>query len=242
MEQESLNKKKGIVDIVFLIDVTGSMQKCIDALKNNIGTLVDFMVNPGPNAENVVKDWRIKVCGYRDAKADGSQWWEEKPFRTDVTQVKADLASLEAKGGGDEPESLLDGLWKVAKMESGAQGAQATESAWRDRHDAARCVIIFTDASTHMQTSIPEASGATFEDVAIAVQSNKLRISLYAPEAECYMNDFSQIDGLEYDRVGTLSGDAQAAMAEFSSHTENFQKTIAQLAKSITQSAFTPSL
>jgi hypothetical protein len=242
MEQESLNKKKGIVDIVFLIDITGSMQPCLDALKNNIGLLVDTMVNPGPNADNVVKDWRIKICGYRDAAADGSQWWEEKPFRTDVTQVRADLATLEAKGGGDEPESLLDGLWKIAKMESVAQGAQAMENAWRDRHDAARCVIVFTDASTHMQTSIPEANGAQFADVNNAIRESKLRISLYAPEAPCYMDDLSQIDGIEYDRVGTLSGDAQEAMKEFSSHTENFQKTMKQLAKSISQSAVTPAL
>jgi len=242
MEQESLNKKKGVVDIVFLIDITGSMQACLDALKNNIGMLVDSMVNPGPNADNVVKDWRIKICGYRDAKADGSQWWEEKPFRTDVTQVRTDLSALEAKGGGDEPESLLDGLWKVAKMDSVEQGAQANENAWRDRHDAARCVIIFTDASTHLQTSIPEASGATFPDVVNAITASKLRISLYAPEAECYINDIASIDGLEYDRVGTSSGDAQAAMKEFSSHTENFQKTMKQLAKSISQSAVTPTL
>jgi len=91
MSQESLAKKKGIADIIFLLDISGSMGPCIEALKSNIGTLVDYMVNPGPNAEAVVKDWRIKICGYRDAKADGSAWWQEAPFTNDVVQVRADL-------------------------------------------------------------------------------------------------------------------------------------------------------
>jgi hypothetical protein len=33
---EQTSKVKGIVDIVFLLDATGSMQPCIDAVKNNI--------------------------------------------------------------------------------------------------------------------------------------------------------------------------------------------------------------
>ena len=48
MSQDALGKKKGVADIVFLIDVSGSMQPCLDALKENIGVLVDHMVNPGP--------------------------------------------------------------------------------------------------------------------------------------------------------------------------------------------------
>ena len=240
MEQDSLGKKKGIADIVFLIDISGSMQKCIDALKNNIGVLVDHMVNPGPNAEAVVKDWRIKICGYRDATADGALWWEEKPFTSDASQVRADIATLEALGGGDEPESLLVGLWKLAKMPAAAKGEAADVSTWRHHHDAARCVIVFTDATCHMVTSAPEAGGATFDDVSREVMAARLRLSLYAPEADCYQS-VSSIDKCEWEQVGSLS-DAQEKMKEFSANIENFKKTMEQLAASISRSSTTPTL
>lgn len=240
MEQDALRMKKGIADIVFLIDISGSMSKCIEALKNNIGVLVDSMVNPGPNAEAVVKDWRIKICGFRDATADEALWWEEKPFTSDVSQVRADIATFEAKGGGDEPESLLDGLWKLAKMPAMGKGEVADGNTWRHHHDAARCVIAFTDATCHMTTSAPETGGVNFDDVAREVMAARLRLSLYAPEADCYQT-VSAIDKCEWQIVGSLS-DAQAKMAEFSGNVANFKKTMEQIAKSISVSSTTPTL
>lgn len=240
MSQESLGKKKGVADIVFLIDVSGSMQPCLDALKNNIGSLVDQMTNPGPNAEAVVKDWRIKICGYRDAKADNEMWWEEKSFTNDVAQVRSDLATLVANGGGDEPESLLDGLWKLSKMPANIKGQSAEANSWRHYHDAARCVIVFTDASCHMVTMLPEAGGASFDDVAREVMAARLRLSIYAPETDCYLT-IAGIDKCEVEFVGTLS-DAVEKMKEFSANTANFRKTMEQLAKSISVSAVTPTL
>lgn len=240
MSQDGLGKKKGIADIVFLIDISGSMQPCMDALKNNIGVLVDQMTNPGPNSEAVVKDWRIKICGYRDAIYDGSKWWEERPFTSDVSQIRSDLNSLQAMGGEDEPESLLDGLWKLSKMPSTAKGAQAESNSWRYHQDAARCVIVFTDASCHMTTSATEAGGATFDDVAREVMAARLRLSIYAPETDCY-HTIGAIDKCEIEFVGTLT-DAVEEMKVFSGNTANFRKTMEQLAKSISVSAVTPSL
>lgn len=240
MAQEALAKKKGIADIVFLIDTSGSMDPCLDALKDNVGVLVDAMINPGDNARAVVVDWRIKVCGYRDAMADGQDWWVETPFTTDVAQVRRDLASLEAKGGGDEPESLLDGLWRLAKMPATEAGAAPESNSWRHHRDAARCVIIFSDATCHMATSLPEAGGAAFEDVAREIMAARLRLSMYVPEAECY-EIMSSIDKCEVESIGTLSN-AVNAMKEFSGDISRFKKTMAQLAKSISDSSVTPTL
>ena len=35
-------QQKGVIDLVFLLDVSGSMQACIDAIKANIGDFVGF--------------------------------------------------------------------------------------------------------------------------------------------------------------------------------------------------------
>jgi hypothetical protein len=171
---------------------------------------------------------------------DGDQWWEEKPFATDVAQIKSDLNSLKAKGGGDEPESMLDGLWKLAKMPFTDEGSLGDPNSWRHHHDAARCVIVFTDASTHMVLGSAEAKGATFEDVVREVQSARLRLSIYCPEADCYQS-IAGIDKCEVEFIGSLS-DAREKMTEFSKNTDNFKKTMQQLAKSISVSATVPLL
>src|SRR5262249_62077712 len=57
-------KVKGVADIVFLIDATGSMGPCISAVKQNIKTFVGTMTTPDPNGGAVVKDWRAQ--GVRD--------------------------------------------------------------------------------------------------------------------------------------------------------------------------------
>jgi len=240
MAQDSLGKKKGVADIAFLVDVSGSMQPCLDALKDNIASLIEFMTNPGPNEPAVVNDWRIKVCGYRDAAADGSAWWEEFEFTNDVATARSQLDALEAKGGGDEPESLLDGLWRLSQLRAAEKGAQMEPDAWRHHHDAARCVIVFTDASCHMTTQDAAAGGATFDDVAREVMAARLRLSIYCPEADCYQS-VAAIDKCEIEFVGSLS-DAVSKMAEFSRDKANFRKTMQQLAKSISVSAATPAL
>jgi hypothetical protein len=231
MTQNSLGRSKGTADIVFLLDCTGSMQPCLSALAANVGRLLDTMVNPGANAAAVVTDWRAKVIGYRDAIADGDRWWIESPFTTDPERVRADLAALEPQGGGDEPESLLDALWRLSRMPATEREVAPEPHAWRHRHEAVRCVVVFTDASTHMATAIPEASGATSEDVIREILNAKLRLFLFCPEAGCY-HLLQSIDGVEMDFVGSLS-DARTRMKAFSENHDNFRKVMEGLAKSI---------
>src|SRR5207253_10259760 len=76
-------KAKGVVDIVFLLDATGSMQPCIDALKDNIAKFIDSLTEGGPNNQLPVRDWRGRVVGYRDLPADGDGWYVDNPFVRD---------------------------------------------------------------------------------------------------------------------------------------------------------------
>jgi Mg-chelatase subunit ChlD len=123
MSQESLDKKKGIPDIVFLLDASGSMKECLRAVTDNLATFVDTLSTADANGGVFIKDWRIRVVGFRDREADGLQWWSDCPFSSDVAQVKSNLSSLEAKGGGDEPESLLDAIYEVTQWPSSEKGA-----------------------------------------------------------------------------------------------------------------------
>ena len=238
-------KTKGVADLVFVVDVTGSMATCIDALRKNIETFIDSLSRGDGNNTAPVRDWRGKVVGYRDfeaSAADGSEWFIDNPFVRDVGALKAQLASLKAEGGGDEPESLLDTLFKVASMPATPKGAQAEDpTKWRYRSDAARVVIVFTDASFKETMSIPEAKGGSLQDVANVVMANRIILSLFAPNFEGY-DRLSQIDKSEWEVVEFEGLTPQQALDKFTSDPVNFKTTLQQLAASVSRSAETVAL
>lgn len=240
MDNESENKVKGVCDIVFLIDATGSMQPAIDDLKKNIKLFFRSLSESSGQNIPVVKDWRARVIAYRDVETDGANWYEDNPFVRDPAQIEAQLDSIKANGGGDEPESLLDALFKVAKFGSTPKSAQVEDpTKWRYRSDAVRIVIVFSDASFKGTTSLPEAPGLNWQEVANLVMQEKLRLSIYAPQMSCY-DDLSQIDKCEYMPIEydpEISNDAVFKLRDFTADTANFQKTLEQLAKTVSVSA-----
>ncbi len=242
---QARTKTKGVADVVFLIDVSGSMSPIIDALRKNIETFVDSLSTGDANNAAPVRDWRGKVVGYRDieaAQSEGLEWMEDNPFVRDTAALKAQLAALRAEGGGDEPESLLDALYKVATMEASPKGAQAEEAGkWRYRSDAARVVVVFTDASFKETMSIQEAKGGALQDVANVVMANRIILSLFAPNFEGY-DRLSQIDKSEWEVVEYEGLNAQEALQKFTADPENFKTTLKQLAASVSRSAETVAL
>jgi len=66
-------KTKGVADIVFVVDITGSMAPCIDALRKNIELFVDSLSRGDGNNVAPVRDWRCKVVGYRDIESAESE-------------------------------------------------------------------------------------------------------------------------------------------------------------------------
>ena len=238
-------KTKGVADVVFLIDVSGSMAPIIDALRKNIESFVDTLSSGGANNAAPVRDWRGKVVGYRDieaASSEGIEWIEDHPFVRDAAALKAQLASLKAQGGGDEPESLLDALYKVATMEATPKGSQSEDAnKWRYRSDAARVVVVFTDASFKETLSIPEAKGGSLQDVANVVMANRIILSLFAPNFEGY-DRLSQIDKSEWEVVEYEGLNAQEALQKFTGDPANFKTTLKQLAASVSRSAETVAL
>lgn len=218
---------KGVVDIVFLIDATGSMAHCIDAVKSNIQAFCRDLIN---DQQSPVRDWRARVVGYRDYEADGKNWLVNNPFVRKYEDLERQFAELRAQGGGDNPEDLLDALYLLATTESTEQQYPEDPHKWRDIHDAARVVIIFTDASFHETLRIPEAEGADIEIVQQECMSNRLILSIFAPEEDGFY-DLSEIPHASYtaasgDSLGSITKDSDA-----------FRELMKQLAKSVSQSA-----
>ena len=238
-------KTKGVADLVFVVDVSGSMSPCIDALRKNIEAFIDSLSSGDGNNVAPVRDWRGKVVGYRDieaAESEGLPWIVDNAFVRDVGALKGQLAALKAEGGGDEPESLLDTLYKVATMPAIPKGSQSEEpDKWRYRSDAARVVIVFTDASFKETMSIPEAKGGSLQDVANVIMANRVILSLFAPNFDGY-DRLSQIDKSEWEVVEFEGLSPQEALQKFTSDPVNFRTTLKQLAASVSRSAETVAL
>jgi len=240
MDQQQ-TKTRGVADIVFLIDISGSMAPAIDALKANIGTFVESLSGGEGNNISPVRDWRAKAVGYSDFDED-PQPFVDNPFVTDVEALRAQLAGLVAGGGGDEPESLLDALYTVATMEASPKGAQGEEpTKWRYRSEAARVVVVFTDASFKETLQIPQAKGGSLQDVANVVMANRIILSLFAPNFEGY-DRLSQIDKSEWEVVEYEGLSAQEALQKYTADAANFRTTLKQLAASVSKSAETVAL
>lgn len=226
------SKVRGVVDLVFLIDATGSMSPCIDALKANIGTFVISLITGDANGTSPVRDWRAKVVGYRDFDHD-SVPIEDNPFVTTVEELRGQLERLEADGGGDEPESLLEAIYHLAAMPQSGIDESVKPDYWRYRSAAARVVVVFTDAT--FKEPLAKPRGADFGDLVNQITAARLILSVFAPNLPCF-EKLASIDRSEWNVVEG-GKDPQESMRLYTSDQANFTTVLQQLAKTISKSS-----
>ena len=99
--------KAATLDLLILLDCTGSMGSCMAKVKDDIKGLVD-------NISGRMANMQIRLCfvGYRD-HGDNEKRFAIEPFTTDVNKFKAKIAGEPATGGADGPEDVHGGI-KVA--------------------------------------------------------------------------------------------------------------------------------
>jgi Ca-activated chloride channel family protein len=133
------------VDVMIVLDVTGSMQEQIDGVRKGIGAFVRGLrqhkldvrvgltyfrdrIGPPANPENVPED--PVALTFKDGEV-----FTEDPatFQREMENPKY---KLKADGGGDEPESSMDAL------------AYASEQKFRP--GAIKVLLLITDASPHI--------------------------------------------------------------------------------------------
>ena len=119
------------VDIVFVLDVTESMQPYIDAVKQNV---IQFAQDLSANN----RDYRLGLVTFEDyvvSKYPDCNCAYRNSFTSDVHQFTDWVSSLHAGGGGDIPEDQLDAL--------------AYAASFPFRPKAEGIIIIVTDAPPH---------------------------------------------------------------------------------------------
>jgi hypothetical protein len=228
-----LPKVKGIADIVFLLDATGSMGPCINAVKQNIKTFVQTLTTPTPNGGAVVKDWRAKVVGYRDLDYTDVPAMVDNPFVGSVQELESQLDALTADGGGDEAETLLEALYLLANMPATNSGEPLRPDAWRAVNAGRRFVIVFTDAPFKEPLRAPR--GASIDDVILNLMTAKIVLHMFAPATIARFGTLEEVDKALWYKIPVNAGEtAQQALQEYTADQSKFEKIIQLLAKTMT--------
>lgn len=244
-------KVKGVVDLVFLLDATGSMQGCIDGLKANIKLFFESLTSPGASGQIPVREWRAKVVGFRDFDDNPLDWLVDNPFTTSVEELYAQLDALVAVGGGDIPESMLDALFSVVGQEETAADELPDPRKWRYRRAAARAVIAFTDAPFKPVIHAPQGRGGTVDDVINLIMEKRVLLTVVTPfqylDEHDYIREFTEMNVLaEADKAEYLplkdENGQTLSLASFAQDREVITRLLTKLAKTLSKSVETQAL
>ena len=221
-------QQRNRVDVVFLIDATGAMEICIDAIKLSLGLFFDTLTGD----QSPIKDWRARVIGYRDANCDGDMWLETNPFvANDLSGLKSQFDRLTPQGGGDEPESLLDALSYVCNWGELAPAASPNSESWRHRADCKRAIVLFTNATYHPTMSAKSVNaGGTADDVISELATKKITLLMVAPDSPCF-DKLTEAD--KSVLVKELVSPFAESLTSLSNADESFQKVMRALAKTL---------
>ncbi len=102
------------VDLVLVVDTTGSMGSQIATVKRNLSALIYKLRDDGISLYVSVVDYRDITCdGKYSTKVNNNSGVDFYNSVTDITNV---IDSLSPYGGGDTPETAIDGLAKAYNL------------------------------------------------------------------------------------------------------------------------------
>ncbi|MBQ8305130.1 MAG: VWA domain-containing protein [Blautia sp.] len=177
------------VDMCFCIDATGSMGPVISKVKENAISFYQDVTREMERKQKSLDHMRVRVIVFRDYVADEEPMMVSRFFDlpAQAVQFEACINSIEANGGGDEPEDGLEAL------------AYAIRSDWTKEGTKRRnIIVVWTDASTHAigyakeQPKYPKGMPADFNELTKwwgdsqmepYIKNAAKRLVLFAPDA-----------------------------------------------------------
>ncbi len=135
------------LDLIFCIDLTGSMWDDIDEVQKEASEIVDEI--------SEISGFRVAIVGYRDFSDD--TMFEDYEFSDDKEEILDNIDDLTVSGGGDMPEAVYEALLRAINTEE--------IGSWRD--GVSKMIILMGDAPPH-EKGDAEVYKYTLEDVAKA--------------------------------------------------------------------------
>ena len=183
------------VDVMFLLDATGSMGDEIDQLKTSIDSVASRLASL-----ESAPDIRFGMTLYRDV--DDTFVTSTFDFTGDVEAFRAALSNVVADGGDDYPEALDEGL-----------AESLTAPAWRDPSSTIQLIFLVADAPPQVGRQL---QGNAYPDSIVDAVSRGIKIFPVASsesddQAEAVFRQLAQATGarfvfLSYGAGGAATG------------------------------------
>ncbi|OUR64309.1 hypothetical protein A9Q79_07680 [Methylophaga sp. 42_25_T18] len=195
------------IEVVFVLDTTGSMSGLIDTAKEKIWSIASTMASA-----QTAPDIKMGLVAYRD-RGD-AYVTKTVALSNDLDSMYAQLMDFKADGGGDTPESVNQGLYEAVN-----------NMQWNDDQQTYKVVFLVGDAPAHMdyQDDIKYP-----ETIALAKQKGIIINTIQAGQDAATTANWQQVASLgngDYFQV-EQSGSAIAIATPF-------DKKLAELSKKL---------
>jgi Mg-chelatase subunit ChlD len=143
------------LDVLFLVDATGSMDDEIERLKANMVGVAEQI-----GASQTAPDVRFALTSYRDDSGETGDYVSRTiDFTGDVGGFVSTLEALSAEGGGDTPEALNEAFHEAVHAPR-----------WRTDERVVRLVFLIADAPPHV------GRGPSYVDTITAAAAKGIRV------------------------------------------------------------------
>lgn len=173
------------IDIVFILDVTGSMGGELDGVKNHISKFVDELADEDVTARLCIVTFSDKV------KKKCSSFYEDNsstPENENTKQFKRDISKIKLVWGGDTPENSLAGIIWAAK-----------KTPWKA--DAQKIAVLVTDAPFHDRK---KRRYPRYESALRALTDSKVTLFAVAPDLPGYSSKYNGMPSLTDENYGVF--------------------------------------
>lgn len=183
------------VEVVFVIDSTGSMGGEITAVKNNVAEFAQYL-----SERNL--SLRLGLIDYRDITVDGADSTvihsAEHSNWMNVTQFITALTEVSANGGGDADETPIDAL------------AHLTEGSISWSSDAYKFAVLITDAG-YKNDNNHGISG--MDDMIQRLSNADIQVSTITTSG--YFDEYGSLAGMTGGIQGDLNGDFSEILRDY---------------------------
>ncbi|MCK5151760.1 MAG: VWA domain-containing protein [Candidatus Thorarchaeota archaeon] len=126
-----MSERLGQLDLVFVVDNTGSMGPYIEQTKSKILEIIRTI-----KKEELCHRLRVGLVAYRDHPPEETSWTTQKyELSSDTHKIEENVKKMQASGGGDGPEAVSTAMNVANRMEF--------------LRDAAKVVVLVADAPPH---------------------------------------------------------------------------------------------
>ena len=201
-QYEQIIFKDTSIDIMFIMDLTGSMGAFLSEAKHSIKKVTEeiYEINPGAKI-------RLSFVGYRDFDSIGEKReYEIVDFTENIDNFILSIKKFECFGGGDQPEDIAGALNEALKLD------------WKSN---AKYVVLVCDAPCHgkkyhdidMDTfSDGDPDGLIIED--LMLKYKKMNITFYCIEINDSTKKMFDIMNKVYDDENRFSVELVGSASE----------------------------